>query len=247
MNSKFLLRDVLSSLKKLDQQGHYKIADKIFNNVRIAQEANSQPVEAKTIDEIKAELSAYNVSPEALKAGYKTLIFKYHPDLYNNDPIATENFKLLQQAFSMLKMRSFQDDSDEKDEDGEVLSRSSIIIEEAKAEIKLDTFNYESMEFSPNQVIQAYKDHLLWNVYYQKGMLDDRQNIPPVRISFTEKDLPTIALGIIYAAIENYNDLQEVDVEIKYRIDGESGTKYYFKDYVEGNLQIANSPTIQMN
>ena len=33
MNTKFLLRDVLSSLKKLDQQGHYKIADKIFNNV----------------------------------------------------------------------------------------------------------------------------------------------------------------------------------------------------------------------
>ena len=242
MNTKFLLRDVLSSLRKLDQQGHYKIADKIFNNLRLAEKL-------KLIEEaeLEKELSAYNVSPKALAAGYRSLTLKYHPDLHFNDPIAEENFKRLQNAYSKIKMKSFQDDSDEEDEDGEILSRLSIIVEEASARIKLDTYNYESMDFSPNQVIQAYKDHLLWNVYYQEGMKKDKQNLPPVRISFKEKDLPAIAYGINYAAIESYNNLKEVDVEIKYRIDNESKTKYFYKNFDRWDLQIASSSTTQMN
>jgi hypothetical protein len=247
LNTRKVIASILNSLKILDQQKQFKIADKIFENLRIAQEVEEKKVEPKTLQQLIDELSTYNVSPEALKAGFKSLLFKYHPDLYNNDPIANENTKLLNKAYSVLKMKSFQDDSDEEDEDGQKLSRLSIIIEEASANIKLDLFDYERMKLNPNEVIQAYKDHLLWNIYYKEGMLDDRQNIPPVKISFVEKDLPTIAFGIYYRAFEEYNDLKEVDVEIKYRIDGESNIKYYFKKYREDILQIAGTSTAQLN
>ncbi len=71
MNSNFIIKDILSSLKKLDQQGHYKIADKIFNNIRTAQE-----VEAKSYADLMEEMRQYAVSPDALKAGYKSLALK---------------------------------------------------------------------------------------------------------------------------------------------------------------------------
>lgn len=242
MNLENIIKSIINSLEKLDQQGHYRIADKIFNNLRLAEK-----LELIEESELLKELSAYNVSPKALHDGYRSLTVKYHPDLHFNDEIAEENFKRLQNAYSTIKMKSFQDNSDEEDEDGQILSRLSIIVEEASARIKLDTYNYESMEFSPNQVIQAYKDHLLWNVYYQEGMKKDKQNLPPVRISFKEKDLVAIAYGINYAAIESYNNLKEVNVAIKYRIDGESKTKYFFKDFAQWDLQIANSSTTQMN
>jgi hypothetical protein len=247
LNTRKVIASIINSLKILDQQKQFKIADKIFNNLKTAQEVEEKKVEPKTLQQLIDELSTYNVSPEALKAGFKSLLFKYHPDLYNNDPIANENTKLLNKAYSTIKMKSFQDDSDEEDEDGQKLSSLSIIIEEASADIKLDLFNNERMKFSPNQVIQAYKDHLLWNIYYKEGMLDDRQNIPPVKISFIEKDLKKIASGIYYAAFEEYNDLKEVKVGIKYRIDGESNIKYYFKNFSEDNLQIAGTSTAQLN
>jgi 5-formyltetrahydrofolate cyclo-ligase len=99
MNTELLLRDILASLKKLDQQKHYKIADKIFNNLKTAQE-----VTPKTYANLMEEMRQYAISPEALKAGYKSLAIKYHPDQNNNDPIATENFKLLQQVYGRLRV-----------------------------------------------------------------------------------------------------------------------------------------------
>ena len=242
MKTKLILKDILNSLQELDRQKQFRIADKIFNNLRLAEK-----LELIEEAELEKELSAYNVSPKALHDGYRSLTVKYHPDLHLNDEIAEENFKRLQNAYSKIKMKSFQDDSDEEDEDGKNLSRLSIIVEEASARIKLDNYNYESMEFSPDQVIQAYKDHLLWNVYYQEGMKKDKQNLPPVRISFIEKDLVKIAFGINYAAIESYNNLKEVDVEIKYRIDGESKTKYFYKNFDQWDLEIASRSTTQMN
>ena len=102
MNAKLLIRDVLFSLKKLDQQGYYKIADKIFNNVRISQEVEEK-VEAKTYDQLLNEMRQYAVSPETLKAGYRSLVFKYHPDRNNSSPIANENLIQLEKVYGRLR------------------------------------------------------------------------------------------------------------------------------------------------
>ena len=45
----------------------------------------------------------------------------------------------------------------------------------------------------------------------------------------------------------NLKTAQEVKVEIKYRIDGESNIKYYFKNFSEDLLQIAGTSTAQLN
>jgi hypothetical protein len=71
MNKRQILASLISHLNKLDQQGQYKIADLIFNNIRLAQE-----VEAKTYDDFIDELDQYTSSQEALKAGFKSLLFK---------------------------------------------------------------------------------------------------------------------------------------------------------------------------
>ena len=78
MNTKFLLRDVLSSLKKLDQQGHYKIADKIFNNVRTAQE-----VTPKTYDKLLQQVYG-RLRAEVNRSENSN-------NFYNSDPISNLN------------------------------------------------------------------------------------------------------------------------------------------------------------
>ena len=57
MNTKFLLRDVLSSLKKLDQQGHYKIADKIFNKIANELDISGLHKEATSLTNVMKRLA----------------------------------------------------------------------------------------------------------------------------------------------------------------------------------------------
>ena len=59
MNTKTSIASIIYSLKKLDQQRHFKIADKIFNNLRIAQE-ESEKVLPKTFFDF-LETSSKNI------------------------------------------------------------------------------------------------------------------------------------------------------------------------------------------
>lgn len=44
-----------------------------------------------------------NASPEAIKAAYRSLAMKYHPDLHPNDKEAEEKFKEVSEAYDVLK------------------------------------------------------------------------------------------------------------------------------------------------
>ena len=60
MNTKTSIASIIYSLKKLDQQRHFKIADKIFNNLKIAQEVEEK-VKAKTYDQLLNEMRQFGL------------------------------------------------------------------------------------------------------------------------------------------------------------------------------------------
>lgn len=235
MNTKFLLRDVLSSLKKLDQQGHYKIADKIFNNVRTAQEANAQPVEAKTFEQILDELRQYSETPEALKAGYKTLSLKYHPDLNNSDPIATENFKLLQQAYGRLRAGNYSKDNNNKD-----LLRNKPI-SNISAEVSIETFDdgyyrNDYQDLDQQEIEQMYIDFLNYTKYWRTR--GEKGSQPPVRMSLTEADIENVCDAIAEQISQSDETIIEVVVTLYYTdSDGNEKDSSYGFGYRAGLIE----------
>ena len=208
MNSKLLLRDVLSSLKKLDQQGHYKIADKIFNNVRTAQE-----VTPKTYADLMQEMREYAVSPDALKTGYKSLALKYHPDQNNNDPIATENFKLLQQVYGRLRAEVNRSENSNNFYNSDPISNlnADITIEEYDSGFAWD----EHFKLNEDQIIAIYSDYLKWSKYYSTSNKTEKEP-PPVRVSFTENDVEDIIQALIQFGSEQADKVTEVTVQFNY-------------------------------
>lgn len=235
MNTKLLLRDILSSLKKLDQQGHYKIADKIFNNVRTAQEANAQPVEAKTFAQILDELREYSATPEALKAGYKTLSLKYHPDLNNSDPIATENFKLLQQAYGRLRAGNYSKDNNNKD-----LLRNKPI-SDISAEVSIKTFDDgyymdDYQDLDQQEIEKMYIDFLNLTKYWRTRGEEGSQ--PPVRMSLTEADIENVCDAIAEQISQSDETIIDVVVTLYYTdSDGNEKDSAYGFGYRAGLIE----------
>jgi hypothetical protein len=207
MNKKIIIASIVRSLKKLDQQGHYKIADKIFNNLRTAQE-----VTPKTYSDLMEEMRGYAVSPDALKAGYKSLALKYHPDQNNNDPIATENFKLLQQVYGRLRAEVNRSENPNDFYSSDPISNLSanITIEEYDSGFAWD----EHFKFNEDQIIAAYTEYLKWSKYY--STTEKQGDQPPVRVSFTEKDIDDIIASLIQFASEQAEKVTEVEVKLNY-------------------------------
>jgi tetratricopeptide (TPR) repeat protein len=48
-----------------------------------------------------------NASPEDVKAAYRRLARKYHPDMNQNDPQSVEKFRQIQEAYRLLKQAGF--------------------------------------------------------------------------------------------------------------------------------------------
>jgi DnaJ-class molecular chaperone len=207
MNKIKILKSIVISLQKLDQHGHYKIADKIFNNLRTAQQ-----VEAKSYADLMEEMRQYAVSPEALKAGYKSLALKYHPDQNNNDPLATENFKLLQQVFGRLRAEVNRSESPNDYYSSDPISNLSanITIEEYDSGFAWD----EHFELNETQIIAEYTQYLKWSKYYSTSEKKGEQ--PPVRVSFTENDIDDIISALIQYATEKAEKVTEVEVQLNY-------------------------------
>jgi hypothetical protein len=213
MNTKTSIASIIYSLKKLDQQRHFKIADKIFNNLRLAQEVEEK-VEAKTYDQLMNEMRQYAVSPQALKAGYKSLSLKYHPDLNFNDPVATENFKLLQQVYGRLRA-SVQ--SNLRKEDNEYLK--NLPIKNLNAEITITIFDdgheyTDDFDMDESQIIEKYIDFLKYTRYWRT--VGEQGKEAPARISFTEADIHGILEGILEYASEQDENIIEVKIDLYY-------------------------------
>jgi hypothetical protein len=208
MNTELLLRDILASLKKLDQQKHYKIADKIFNNLKTAQE-----VTPKTYADLMQEMREYAVSPEALKAGYKSLALKYHPDQNNNDSIATENFKLLQQVYGRLRVEVNRSENSNNFFNSDPISNlnAKIRIEDYSSGFGWD----EDFILNEDEIIAAYTEYLKYSKYHSTSSKSDVDQ-PPVRVSFTESDTDDIMEALIQFGSAKPGVITEVDVQLNY-------------------------------
>jgi curved DNA-binding protein CbpA len=208
MNKKIIIASIVRSLKKLDQQGHYKIADKIFNNLRTAQE-----VTPKTYADLMEEMRGYAVSPDALKAGYKSLALKYHPDQNNNDPIATENFKLLQQVYGRLRVEVNRSENSNNFFNSDPISNLSayVTIEDYSSGFGWN----EHLKLNEDEIIAAYTEYLKYSKYYSTSDKSDVEQ-PPVRVSFTENDTDDIMEALIQFGSAQPGVITEVDVQFNY-------------------------------
>jgi curved DNA-binding protein CbpA len=192
LNTKLIIASIINDLNKLDQQGQYKIADLIFNNLRLAQE-----VEAKTYDDFIDELDQYTSSQEALKSGFKSLLFKYHPDLYNNDPIANKNLIELQRAYNRL-LSEINKTKSMSAWDQSLLAKP---MTPDKAKISWDgirSFESDQMYLSPEQVSQIIVDDYKFSIRRKlkennnPKTQEEINNTPPVKAPSSEYDIDDI-------------------------------------------------------
>ncbi len=216
MNTRILIASIVNSLKILDQQKQFKIADKIFENLRSAQEVEEkveEKVKAKTKEQLMEELRQYAVSPEALHAGYKSLSLKYHPDLNFNDPVATENFKLLQQVYGRLRA------SVQSNLKGDNEYLKNLPIKNLSAEITITIFDdgheyTDDFDMDEDQIKEKYIDFLKLTRYWRT--VGEPGKEAPVRMSFTEADIYAIIEGILEYAAEQDENIIEVKVDLYY-------------------------------
>jgi hypothetical protein len=212
MNTKTSIASIIYSLKKLDQQRHFKIADKIFNNLRLAQEVEEK-VKAKTYDQLLNEMRQYAVSPQALKAGYRSLVFKYHPDRNNSSPIANENLIQLEKVYGRLRA-SLQSNLKE---DNKYLK--NLPIKNLNAEITITIFDNgheytDDFDMDESQIIEKYIDFLKYTRYWRT--VGEPGKEAPARISFTEADIHGILESILEYASEQDENIIEVKVDLYY-------------------------------
>lgn len=191
MNAKVLLKHILNSLQELDRQKQFRIADKIFNNLRLAEN-----VEPKTFFELLDELDEYAQSLETLKAGYKSLSLKYHPDTNDNDPIATENFKQLQMAYKRL----LSEINKTKSMNAWEQSLLAKPMTPDKAEIKWEgraSYENDKMYLSPEQVSQIFVDD--YKISMRRKLKNNNpetqeeiNNTPPIKAPSSEYDIDDV-------------------------------------------------------
>ena len=168
--------------------------NKIFNNLRIAQEVEEK-VEAKTYDQLLNEMRQYAVSPEALKAGYRSLVFKYHPDRNNSSPIANENLIQLEKVYGRL--------------------RASIQSNLSNYAKRVYFIEYtDDFDMDEDQIIEKYIDFLKYTRYWRT--VGEPGKEAPVRTSYTEADLHGIIEGILEYASEQDEDIIEVKIDLYY-------------------------------
>jgi hypothetical protein len=188
MNKRQILASILNDLNILDQQKHYKIADLILNNLKTA-----QLDKVKELGELIEELREYAVSPEALKAGYKSLALKYHPDLNNSSVVANKTFQNLQDAYNRLRA-SLQSQSNVKNEYLKFKPIKNLF-----AEVQINYFengyDFEDDDsLDEEQITKMYIDHLKYERYWRTRGESGKE--APVKISFTEADIDGILDGI---------------------------------------------------
>jgi hypothetical protein len=187
---------------------HNQSLDKIFNNLRTAQE-----VAPKTYADLMQEMREYAVSPEALKAGYKSLALKYHPDQNNNDSIATENFKLLQQVYGRLRVEVNRSENSNNFFNSDPISNlnAKIRIEDYSSGFGWD----EDFILNEDEIIAAYTEYLKYSKYHSTSSKSDVDQ-PPVRVSFTESDTDDIMEALIQFGSAKPGVITEVDVQLNY-------------------------------
>jgi DnaJ-class molecular chaperone len=213
MNKRQIIASLLNDLNILDQQKHYKIADLIFNNLKIA-----QLDKVKELGELIEELREYAVSPEALKAGYKSLALKYHPDLNNSSVVANKTFQNLQDAYNRLRA-SLQSQSNVKND---YLNFKPI--KNLSAEVQINYFENgydfeDDNSFDEEQIREMYIDHLKYERYWRTKGESGKE--APVKISFTEADIK----GILDGIDEQVYDENVIQVKVELHFEDADGNE----------------------
>lgn len=231
LNKKHILASIFLSLNELDKQNKFKIADQIFNSIRFAQE---KP-ELKDFNYFYNELLPFNNDKEGLKAKYRILSLKFHPDLYGGDnEIATENFKLLNSAYRRLLTQNTSNS----------LSNTPIEIISITINFQDKNDDDDHIYMDENEAIEFIAEDRRSNAYfsYYRRMNEKLQDkSKPVRISLKEKDLVDIANSACEIVDIEVERLKSVDVTIEY-LDLETGeTKNYYDGVYYGYSELEDT------